>query len=323
LIESNSGRELMSQGDGAGLIIRRDTPAEYDAWDIDMADADADFTKIVAISPPRLESEHDLRVVVAADFAIGTSRFTMRWSVVADSRRVDVSLEADWREPEHRVQLRVPVDVFARDAVCGTQFGHVRRGRHSNTSWDLARFESCAHRYVHIGEPGVGFSLMADGPRGYDVRGNELRMTLLRAPLFPDPMADRGRQRLEWAYLVTLGDPIADGSLEREASRIAHPPRILRGTPMVTTPPVRWESPGSLVSALKLADDGSNDLIVRLWETRGGRTSGRLTMTEPAVEIIDCDALETPLSGAAVVGSGTDATIDMRPFQIRTLRVRR
>ncbi|MFZ9863745.1 MAG: alpha-mannosidase [Ilumatobacteraceae bacterium] len=323
MIESNSGRELMSKGDGAGLIIRRDTPAEYDAWDIDMADADADFTKIDAISAPRLESEHDLRVVVAADFAIGTSRFTMRWSVVADSRRVDVSLEADWREPEHRVQLRVPVDVFARDAVCGTQFGHVRRGRHSNTSWDLARFESCAHRYVHIGEPGVGFSLMADGPRGYDVRGNELRMTLLRAPLFPDPMADRGRQRLEWAYLVTLGDPIADGSLEREASRIAHPPRILRGTPMATTPPVRWESSGSLVSALKLADDGSNDLIVRLWETRGGRTSGRLTMTEPAVEIIDCDALETPLSGALVVGSGTDATIDLRPFQIRTLRVRR
>ena len=92
---------------------------------------------------------------------------------------------------------------------------------------------------------------------------------------------------------------------------------------MVTTPPVRWESSGSLVSALKLADDGSNDLIVRLWETRGGRTSGRLTMTEPAVEIIDCDALETPLSGASVVGSGTDATIDLRPFQIRTLRVRR
>jgi len=323
MVDLGTGREFMSTNDGTELIIRRDTPAEYDAWDIDMSDADADFVVIDAVAPPRLESVNELRVVVAADFAIGSSRFTLRWSVVAESRRVDVALEADWHEPEHRVQLRVPVEVFARDAVCGTQFGHVRRSRHSNTSWDLARFESCAHRFVHIGEPGAGFSLLADGPRGYDVRGNELRMTLLRAPLFPDPMADRGRQRLEWSYLVSTNDVIADGSLERESARIAHPPRIVKGTPRVSSPPIVWESSGSLVSALKLADDGSNDLIVRLWETRGGRTSGRLTMTEPAVEIMDCDALETPLSGAPAVGSGTDLVIDLRPFQIRTLRVRR
>lgn len=161
--------------------------------------------------PPRVESVDERRVVVVAEFAHGSSRFRMRWSVVADSARIDVAMDAEWHEVEKRVQLIAPIDVMAREAVCGTQFGHVRRARHGNTSWDVARFETCAHRYVTVGEPGASMAIVADGPRGYDNRGDSLRLTLLRAPLFPDPAADRGGQRVEWSYFVADHDVIASG----------------------------------------------------------------------------------------------------------------
>lgn len=318
-----SGREMVRRGSSVGLTIRRDLPAEYDAWDIDMADADAPAAAVVAVVPPRVESSDERRVVVVADLAHGASNFTVRWTIVADSARVDVAMDASWRETEKRVQMCFPVDVFAREAVCGTQFGHVRRARHANTSWDVARFETCAHRYVAVGEPGATLAILADGSRGYDTREDEVRLTLLRAPSFPDPRADRGVRRLEWSYLAFDRDPIADGSLEREAASMAHPVRLLHGTPAVTSAGVRALSDGVLLGAVKLADDGSGDLVLRLWETRGGRSSVRLTFDAPLASIVECDALEEPVDGSAMTLFGSDPELTLRPFEIRTLRAGR
>jgi len=323
LVHVGSGREFVRPGSRIGLTIRRDTPAEYDAWDIDMADADAPATSIGAESPPRIESVDERRVVVVCEFAHGSSRFRMRWSVVADSARVDVAMDADWHEVEKRVQLIAPIDVMAREAVCGTQFGHVRRARHGNTSWDVARFETCAHRYVVVGEPGASMAIVADGPRGYDNRGDALRLTLLRAPLFPDPTADRGGQRVEWSYFVADHDVIASGLLEREAALIGHPRRVVRGTPEIVSVGVRVDSEGVSISSVKSADDGSGDIVIRLWETRGGRATGRLTFDRPVTSVVECNALEEPSDAAPITVTASSIELTLRPFEIRTLRARR
>lgn len=323
LVHVDSGRELVRPGLRIGLTIRRDTPAEYDAWDIDRADADAPATFIESQGLPRVESVDERRVVVVGEFAHGSSLFQMRWSVVADSARVDVALDAEWREVEKRLQLTVPIDVMAREAVCGTQFGHVRRARHGNTSWDLARFETCAHRYVVVGEPGASMAIIADGPRGYDTRGDTLRLTLLRAPLFPDPGADRGGRRIEWSYFVADHDVIADGSLEREAALVSHPIRVVRGTPGIAPVGVRVDSEGVLISSVKAADDASADLVIRLWESRGGRTAGRLTFDRPVATVVECNALEEPFDIAPIMVTGDSVELTLRPFEIKTLRVRR
>ena len=317
-----SGREMVRPGSSIGLTIRRDTPAEYDAWDIDMADADAPATTIVAHVPPRVETFDERRVVVVADFGHGTSRFRVHWSVDADSARVDVAMDAEWHEVEQRVQVVLPVDVMAREAVCGTQFGHVRRPRHGNTSWDVARFETCAHRYVVVGEPGASMAIIADGPRGYDVRGDALRLTLLRSPLFPDPTADRGGQRIEWSYFVTDLEPITGGLLEREAALVGHPTRVVRGTPEIVSAGVHLDSDGILISCVKSADDGSGDIVIRLWESRGGRTTGRLSFDRAIGSVVDCNALEEPSGLAPTPLTGRSIDLTLRPFEIRTLRTR-
>jgi alpha-mannosidase len=315
---SNGHRNLIPDSAQAIFVMRQDTPAEYDAWDIDATDANAPSTPLFATAPPVIVESTPLRSTIECGFATDASRFTVRFSLRAGSSQLDVSVDADWHEQERRLQWVLPTDLRALHAVCGTQFGHVTRARHANTSWDVARFEVCAHRYVAVSEPSFGAAILADGPRGYDIRGDELQLTVLRSPKFPDPEADLGHQHLQWSVSLLKGDPIANG-IEHAASLMAHPVRILDGVPRVPASVISLDVPGALISAVKPADDGSDDIIVRLWETRGGRTNGVLTI-DGMTAAQSCNALEDAGTPLNVSADGTLA-IELQPFQIMTLRI--
>jgi alpha-mannosidase len=169
-----------------------------------------------------------------------------------------------------------------------------------------------------VSEPSFGAAVLADGPRGYDIRGNALQLTVLRSPKFPDPEADLGQQHLQWSVSLLNGDPIANG-IEHAAALMAHPVRILDGVPRVPASVISLDVPGALISAVKPADDGSDDIIVRIWETRGGRTNGTLTI-DGIIAAQQCNALEDAGAACAVAADGTLA-IELQPFEIMTLRI--
>ena len=315
---SNGHRDLIPDSEQAMFVLRQDTPAEYDAWDIDATDANAPSTPLPATAPPVIVESTPLRTTIECGFATDASRFTVRFSLRAGASQLDISVDADWHEQERRLQWVLPTDLRALHAVCGTQFGHVTRARHTNTSWDVARFEVCAHRYVAVSEPSFGAAILADGPRGYDIRGDELQLTVLRSPKFPDPEADLGHQHLQWSVSLLNGDPITNG-IENMAALTAHPVRILDGVPRVPASVISLDVPGALISAVKPADDGSDDIIVRLWETRGGRTNGVLTI-DGMTAAQTCNALEDAGTPLSVSADGTLA-IELQPFQIMTLRI--
>jgi alpha-mannosidase len=315
---SNGHRDLIPSTSQAMFVLRQDTPAEYDAWDIDATDANAPSIQLLATAPPVIVESTPLRTTIECGFATDASRFTVRFSLRAGSSQLDISVDADWHEQERRLQWVLPTDLRALHAVCGTQFGHVTRARHANTSWDVARFEVCAHRYVAVSEPSFGAAILADGPRGYDIRGDELQLTVLRSPKFPDPEADLGHQHLQWSVSLLDGDPIANG-IENMAALMAHPVRILDGVPRVPASVISLDVPGALISAVKPADDGSDDIIVRIWETRGGRTNGVLTI-DGITAAQSCNALEDAGTPLNVSTEGTVA-IELQPFEIMTLRI--
>jgi alpha-mannosidase len=315
---SNGHRDLIPTTAQAMFVLRQDTPAEYDAWDIDATDANAPSTPLPATAPPVIVESTPLRTTIECGFATDASRFTVRFSLRAGESQLDVSVDADWHEQERRLQWVLPTDLRALHAVCGTQFGHVTRARHANTSWDVARFEVCAHRYVAVSEPSFGAAILADGPRGYDIRGDEIQLTVLRSPKFPDPEADLGHQHLQWSVSLLKGDPITNG-IENTEAFMAHPVRILDGVPRVPVSVISLDVPGALISAVKPADDGSDDIIVRLWETRGGRTNGVLTI-DGMTAAQTCNALEDAGTPLTVSDDGTIA-IELQPFQIMTLRI--
>ncbi len=111
-------------------------------------------------------------------------------------------------------------------ATCGVQFGAVRRPTHASTSWDAAKFEVCAHRYVDLAEPSFGVAVLNDGRYGHAVLDGVVRVSLARAARYPDPMPDQGRHRVTVSVLPH-GPGLAD--VVGEAERLDLPVREVGG----------------------------------------------------------------------------------------------
>src|SRR5690606_24311133 len=145
---------------------------------------------------------------------------------------------------------------------------------HANTSWDAARFEVCAHRYLRVAEgDGFGVAVVNSATYGHDVvrvPGPRrplavVRPTLLRGPRFPDPGADLGQHSFSFQVVLgVVGEAVAAGF-----ALAAPPRRLLGGRPVA--PIVSCESDGVVIDTVKAARDGSGDVILRLYQARGGR----------------------------------------------------
>ncbi|MEH3078337.1 MAG: glycosyl hydrolase-related protein [Quadrisphaera sp.] len=342
--EGGAGREVLPPGTRGGLLtLHRDTPTQWDAWDVDVHYqrhttelTDADSVELVEDgSGPRG------RAAVRVVRTFGSSRVEQLITLEADSPVVGVELDVDWHEKQKMLKLAFPVDVHADRAASEIQFGHVMRATHTNTSWDAARFETCAHRWVHVGEAGYGAAVVNDSTYGYDVgratredggTTTTVRMSLLRAPVYPDPDADQGEHRLRAGLVVGAG--IADAV--REGYRANLPVREVVGAasaaaaaPVVGVLPVEGQESGHegvVVEAVKLAEDRSGDVVVRLYESLGGRASARVVAGFAHAGVTEVDLLERPVAqprSLAEAPEGQDADVHLRPFQIVTLRFSR
>ncbi|MGX9295281.1 alpha-mannosidase [Tsukamurella paurometabola] len=319
LVDATTGREAMA-APGNLLQLHRDIPNHWEAWDIDSFYR-RDVTDLVDAESVAIDGG---AVVVRRTF--GDSAITQRISLRPDSPALDIANEIDWHERQKLLKLAFPFDVQADRSASETQFGHVFRPTHANTSWDAAKFEICAHRWVHVGEPDYGVAVANDSTYGHDITrgpadsddavpGTVVRLSLLRAPRYPDPETDQGAHRLGVSVRpgATIGDAVEEGY------RRNLPPRTAPGAAAVA-PLVSVDHPGVMVEAVKLAEDGSGDVVVRLYESRGTRLSTTLRAGFEHASVVRTDLLERPLADAE---TGRDLRLTLRPFQIVTLRFRR
>ncbi|WP_329462937.1 alpha-mannosidase [Streptomyces sp. NBC_01431] len=315
-------RESIAPESPANLLqIHPDFPNMWDAWDVDAFYRNS-VTDLIEADEVTAGEGASVRVVRT----FGASRVTQLLSLAPGSGRLDIETEVDWHETEKFLKLAFPLDVHAERYASETQFGHFHRATHTNTSWEAAKFEACNHRFVHLEEPGWGVALVTDSTYGHDVtrtvRSRDagttttLRVSLLRAPRFPDPETDQGLHRFRHALVpgATIGDAV------REGYRVNLPERTVTGAGPVA-PLVAVDNDAVVVTAVKLADDGSGDVVVRFHEALGGRASAVVAPGFPAVSVTPTDLLERPLGEGEAVTGGVRVTL--RPFELRTLRFRR
>ncbi|MEV6192422.1 glycoside hydrolase family 38 C-terminal domain-containing protein [Streptomyces sp. NPDC051920] len=308
-------REVLC-GPGNLLQLHPDHPNAWDAWDIDRHYRRTG-TDLTAAESVELVESGPLRATVRVTRAFGSSRLTQEIRLTAASRRVDIVTDVDWRESEKVLKAAFPLDVQAERSAAEIQFGHVHRPTHANTGWDAARFEICAHRWLRVAEETYGVAVLNDSTYGHDVTrtphadglGTTVRLTLLRAPHSPDPETDLGTHRFTYALLpgAGVGDAVAEGLALNLPLRRAAVPRL--------EPLVSVDDPAVTVESVKLAEDRSGDVVVRLYESRGGRARAKVTAGFPVARAEVTDLLERPLREAP-------SEIGLRPFQILTLRLR-
>ncbi|GAA2949719.1 glycoside hydrolase family 38 C-terminal domain-containing protein [Microbacterium luteolum] len=326
LVARATGRDAIAAGERGNLLqLHRDTPSRWDAWDIDehYRRHVVDVTDVVSIDIV----PHPSAAIVCVVRALGGSRITQALTLPSGGRALDITTTVDWHERQKLLKLAFPFDVHTDRATSEIQFGHVHRPTHTNTSWDAARFETVAHRWVHVGEPGFGVAVANDATYGHDITrtsrsgggtATTVRLSLLRAPLFPDPDADQG----EHTFTVSVRPDATIADAIREGYRLNLPVRALAGAGPVA-PLLDVSSDAVVVEAVKLAEDRSGDVIVRLYEAHGGRAAARLSAAFDFAAVAETDLLEREIDATAVRAvEGRAVDLELRAFQLVTLRFR-
>jgi alpha-mannosidase len=313
-------REVLAPGEAGNRL------AEYrdhgDAWDIPahyderLPEAFALESVEAGVDGPRACVTHIRR----------HGRSTLRQDIVlmAGSRRLDFVTRVDWRERGRMLRASFPTSVRADEAACEIQFGHLRRPTHANTSWDLAKFEVCAHKWVDLSERGYGVALLNDCKYGHALRGSTLDLNLLRSTSSPDPDADLGAHEFTYALLPHAGDLVA-GRVIQSAYELNVPMRMAPALRQSGPAPARAsflqvDAPNIIVEAVKQAEDGA-DLIARLYEATGASTRAKVRVSLGAASAALVDLMEEHPQPLVL----EDGCVELRfaPFEIHTLRLAR
>nr|WP_330216847.1 glycoside hydrolase family 38 C-terminal domain-containing protein [Leifsonia xyli] len=319
-LSTPDGPDLLRPGSlGNSPELHRDLPNRWDAWDID-----GHHRRAVRLPDGQVRVTADGDGVRVERALTERSWLSQRISVEGGALRIET--EEDWHEWETLLKLAFPFALRAAETVAETHFGHIRHPATANTSWEHARFEASTQRWLHLAEGGLAVSVANDVTPGYDVRLDRddegrpltrLGVSLLRGPRYPDPETDQGLHT--FTLLVRPGadipDAIADGyALALPLRRVA--------LPSAPAPLVAAEGEGVLVEAVKLAEDGSGDVIVRLYESLGRHGEAALSAGFPAAGARRVDLLERD-SGEPLTSDGDRWSFPLRPFQLATVRIAR
>ncbi|MFF5083276.1 alpha-mannosidase [Actinoplanes sp. NPDC000266] len=318
-VDLATGRETIAAGQEANLLqLHQDFPNQWDAWDVDRFYRNK-VTDLRAVSS--IDFSQDSRgahVTIVREFSKSKVKQTL--TLAPGSRTLRIDQEADWQETEKFLKVAFPFAIQAEHVAAETQFGYQKRVTHTNTSWEAAKFEASMHRYVLVEEPGFGAALITDSTYGYDQTRDSteehgvtttVRLSLLRAPRFPDPETDQGAQTC--SYGLVIGAGVAEATEAGIAMNL--PARVVTGDHGFE-PLVSVSGEGIVISGVKLADDRSGDLIVRVYESLGRRATGTLNAHTAVRSVQEVTLLEKPL------GEGS-LDLKLTPFEVRTLRLSR
>ena len=316
----NQRQVLAENAIGNQLQAFEDRPIDWDAWDIDIFYDDKMFLSTPAESITVTETG-PLRATIEIKRRILTSSYTQRISLSNISPQIDISTTIDWNQKHILLKAAFPVDVHANFATYEIQWGSVQRPTHHNTSWDWARFEVCAQKWVDLSEGDYGVSLLNDCKYGHDIKDNIMRITLLRSPTMPDPNADQGTHTFAYSLLPHSG-PVGTETIAAAYALnnplIVHQSDNISNTPADIKPFVSADNENVIIETVKQAQDG-NGIIVRLYEAN--RTRGSVTLTT-GFDIKSCSITDLhEQDQQQLEPTANTVSLKIKPFEIITLRI--
>jgi alpha-mannosidase len=311
--------EFIEPGALANLFqLFDDQPLNWDAWDVEAyaletgKDLDrSESFEIVERGPVRVAAEVVKR--------FGGSSIRQRISL-GPSPGIRFDTEVHWRESRKLLKVAFPLNVNAHRATFEIQFGHVERPTHQNTSWDMAKFEVCAHKWVDVSENGHGVALLNDGKYGHDVKGNVLRLSLLRSPKAPDPACDMGVHRFTYVLLPHF-HAFHEADVVAAAYSLNAPVRwrLLRpssGESGELPSFVSVATRNLVIESVKKAED-SNLLVVRMYECHNTRGVAEMTCARGIRRAWAADLMENPVADLEIQDGAV--LVVYRPFEIVTV----
>ena len=327
-------KEFVREGHEANILqVYEDRPENWDAWNIGYTGRmwelnRADSVEIVKTSPVRVVLRvkksflglEKSRYSPTEDFP--SSFFTQDITLYRGLDRIDIKTEADWWESHMFLKAVFPLSITNDYAAYEIPFAALRRTAKFETLWEKARFEVPALRWADLSEEKYGFSLLNDCKYGYDIHGHEMKISLLRAPTWPDPLADRGKHKFTYSIYVHQGRWD-----EAETVKKGHQ----LNSPLVALATDRHQgqfpgifsffsvnSPGVILDTVKKAEQGTA-FIFRFYESKGKAEKAVVNFFKAPEKIVETDLMENELK--EIQFTGNKVSLDFKKFEIKTLKV--
>lgn len=331
IVDKRSGRELLA-GQGNELQLLDDQPTAWDAWNIGLTGKKYPLTyagaHIVEHGPVRtiLRIEHTyLKPGTKKDFPtedFPTSFFTQDVILYNDLDRIDFGVDADWWEDKTMLKVAFPLTVRDSVATYEIPYGTITRSTQLRNSWETAKREVPALRWADVSSGGSGVALINADKYGHDIKGNEVRLSLLRSPRWPDPTADRGKHSTSYALLPHAGTWREAGIVRRGYE--FNTPLLARFTDAHegSLPPrhsfIRLSPQNLVLTTVKRAEN-SNAWVIQWYESEGRESPAELTLPALPKRVRTTNFLEEP--GAEIPVAGATVRVPTPRHGVQTVLV--
>ncbi|MBO0448401.1 alpha-mannosidase [Enterococcus sp. MJM12] len=303
-------REVLS-GTGNVLQLFEDKPMNFDAWDIDIYYQEK-FQELAAQNIV-VKPVNALYQSVEFTYYFGESTITQEMRLYPHTRRIDFVTDIDWQERQQLLKTKFDVSVRATYATYDIQYGNVRRANNWNTSWEMAKFETVAHQWMDLSQRDFGVSILNDSKYGCDVKGQRMRLSLLKSAIHPDPTADMGKHHFTYSLYPHRGDFI-EGKTIQEAWEINEKALVLQGDAGNLPQIVITADANIVIDAIKKAEDDKG------WIIRAHEYAGTDQVVDMAIEGMnwwcETDLLERNL----IEVQDNEISLTFAPFEIKTIR---
>jgi alpha-mannosidase len=300
----------------------KDTPKQYDAWNVDPGTLDH-MTPITGVDEVRRLERGPARASILVKRSWQSSKFTQVISLDAGADTVRIESDIDWHETHVLLKAAFPLTASSGKATFEIPFGSIDRPTTRNNSFEKAQFEVPALRWADLGDTHQGLSVLNDSKYGYDAVGNTLRLTLLRSPTWPDPDADRGPQHFVYALYPHAGS-WKTAETVRQGYELNDPMTAMQVMPHTGSLPAEHsfgsvENPNVILTAIKKAED-ADALVYRMYEFRGDATEVKLHVAPGASYAVESNLMEK-VEGPHLALAGDLITVSIKPYEILTVQV--
>ena len=323
-IWKESGREFAKEPLNHFRLFK-DIPRKYDAWDIDSNYEENEVEALTETSVTLLE-QNDLEAVLLLTGNLPNADSALKQKIVLQAGQDQLRFETDvdWKALHRLLKVSFPVDVRTFEGVNEIQYGYVKRPTTRSRMYDKERFEVCNHRYTALFDGAHGAAVLNESKYGISMEENRMELSLLRAAAAPQMRADNERQQFTYAFTAWEGS-FEDSRVVQEAIALNEPLQVVPGA--IDIPgAVAIDASNIILDAVKLAEDGTGDIILRLYEAKHCDTNAKIRIRIPGT-IVLCSILETQKEDETVSvraeNGMQEVFLHFAPFQVRTLRIRR
>ena len=315
--DRTAARELCGEGYPLNtVLIAEDVPANWDNWDID-ADVELKFHPDAKLLSEEVISDGSVEFRIRRSYRL-TEKSTVTQDMIffADSPEVRFETMMDWNDDHRLLKAAFDTDVFSDFVRQEIQFGYQKRPTTRNTSVEQAKFEVLNHKYTDLSEQNYGVAILNDCKYGISANGGQLRLTLHRGGCRPDYTGDHGMHYCEYAFLPHDGGFSAE-TVIRPAYLLNEKHLAVHGGRAVP-PLVSIDDLNTVIETIKPCEDRERAMILRIYESEGGRTNTMLHLAFEPTGVWETNMLEEPLR---TLETAKDIPLTLRPFEIKTLKI--